>query len=205
MFTGIIEAVGEIAAIEPLEAGRRLTVRSDPPFIGVEIGESIAIDGACMTVVALTSHLFAVDVSAESLRRTTLGQRVLGDRVNLERSMALGERLGGHLVTGHIDGTGTVAAIDREGESALYRFQIAPELARLLVEKGSVAVDGISLTCFECTQDSFVVAVIPHTADVTTLGRKRVGDSVNIENDLLAKYVEKLVEPWRGRASGGGN
>jgi riboflavin synthase len=203
MFTGIIEAVGEIAAIEPLAAGRRLTVRSDPPFIGIEIGESIALDGACMTVVALTSHLFAVDVSAESLRRTTLGQRVAGDHVNLERSMSLGERLGGHLVTGHVDGTGTVASIDREGESALYRFQVPPELARLLVEKGSVAVDGISLTCFDCTPNSFVVAVIPHTAEVTTLGRKRPGDTVNIENDLLGKYVEKLVEPWRTRTGSG--
>lgn len=199
MFTGIIEAVGEVAAIEPLAGGRRITVRSDPPFTGIEIGESIALDGACMTVVALTPHLFAVDVSAESLRRTTLGQRLVGDHVNLERSMCLGERLGGHLVTGHIDGTGTVAAIDHEGESALYRFGVPPELSRLLVEKGSVAVDGISLTCFNCTREGFVVAVIPHTADVTTLGRKRPGDAVNIENDLLAKYVEKLVEPWSGR------
>lgn len=197
MFTGIIEAIGEIAAVEPLAAGRRLLLRSNPRFTDIELGESIAIDGACMTVVAWTADCFSVDVSPESLRRTTLGRRAPGDRVNLERSMRLGERLGGHLVTGHIDGTGEIASIDREGESFLYRFAVPPTLARLLVEKGSVAVDGISLTCFDCRRDGFSVAIIPHTAEATTLGGKRAADSVNIENDLLAKYVEKLLDPVR--------
>ena len=197
MFTGIIEAIGVVMRTDPLAAGRRITVRSEPPSEDLKVGEGIALDGACMTVVSVVDGAFSIDVSSESLRRTTLGARRVGDHVNLERSMRLGERLGGHIVTGHVDGTGEIVAIEREGESWLYRFGVPPNLARLLVEKGSVAVDGISLTCFDCTPDGFVVAVIPHTADVTTLGRKRAGDAVNIENDLLAKYVEKLVEPLR--------
>jgi riboflavin synthase len=200
VFTGIIEALGEIVSVEPLAAGRRLVVRSEPPLRGLVLGESIALDGACMTVVAANAGEFAVDVSPESLRRTTLGRRVSGDRVNLERSMAVGDRLGGHLVTGHVDGTGEILAIEPEGESRLYRFRVPEALARLLVEKGSVAVDGISLTCFDCGRDGFAVAIIPHTAQVTTLGSKRAGDPVNIENDLLGKYVEKLVAPFRTAA-----
>ncbi len=193
MFTGIIEAVGTVARIDALAAGRRLTIESPLPASEIRIGESIAIDGACMTVVAVEDDAFAVDVSSESLRRTTLGDRRPGDRVNLERSLRLGDRLGGHIVTGHIDGTGRIAAITAEGESFIYTFEVGPELSRLLVDKGSVAVDGISLTCFNCRDDRFDVAVIPHTREVTTLGRKNAGDRVNIENDLLAKYVEKLV------------
>ena len=195
MFTGIIEAIGEIAAAEPLSSGRRLVFRSSSSFADARIGESIALDGACMTLVEIAGGLLSVDVSRESLRRTTLGRRVVGDRVNLERAMRLGDRLGGHLVTGHVDGIGQIASIEHEGESSLFRFRVPSALSRLLVEKGSVAIDGISLTCFDCTRDTFVVAVIPHTAAVTTLGRKRPGDEVNIENDLLAKYVEKLLAP----------
>ena len=148
-----------------------------------------------MTLVAAEDTLLEFDVSAESLRRTTLGDRKPGDSVNLERSLRLSDRLGGHLVTGHIDGTGRIASIEPEGESRVYAFELDAELARRLVEKGSVAVDGISLTCFDCRDVGFRVAVIPHTASVTTLGRKRVGDRVNIETDLLAKYVEKLLAP----------
>jgi len=198
LFTGIIEAIGEIAAAEPLSSGRRLVFRSGSSFADAKIGESIALDGACMTLVEIAGDLLSVDVSRESLRRTTLGRRVVGDHVNLERSMRLGDRLGGHLVTGHVDGIGEIASIEHEGESSLFRFRVPPALSRLLVEKGSVAIDGISLTCFDCTCDAFVVAVIPHTAAVTTLGRKRPGDEVNIENDLLAKYVEKLLAPLHG-------
>jgi riboflavin synthase len=154
-----------------------------------------------LTVVAVAPTVFSVDVSAESLRRTTLGERVAGDLVNVERSMRLGERLGGHLVTGHVDGTGRVSAVREEGESWIYTFEVGTDLARLLVEKGSVAVDGISLTCFDCRLDRFDVAVIAHTAQATTLGAKRAGARVNIENDLLAKYVEKLLAPVRAARS----
>jgi riboflavin synthase len=197
VFTGIIEHVGTLERIAALAAGRRLTVGW--PLVAGEIrtGESIAIDGACMTVVDVDEGTFSVDVSSESLRRTTLGERRVGERVNLERSMPLGARLGGHIVTGHVDGTGVLRSVAAEGESAIYTFEIGPEMARLLVEKGSVAVDGISLTCFNCRADRFDVAVIPHTAQATTLGAKTAGARVNVENDLLAKYVEKLVEPLR--------
>jgi len=195
VFSGIVEDVGTVAAIAPLAAGRRLTIRTSRPFDAVALGESIAIDGACMTVVASNANVLDFDVSAESLRCTTLGDRQPGDSVNLERSLRLSDRLGGHLVTGHIDGTGRVTSISPEGESFIYRFELEAELARRLVEKGSVAVDGISLTCFDCRDAGFSVAVIPHTAANTTLGRKRSGDRVNIETDLLAKYVERLLAP----------
>jgi riboflavin synthase len=200
VFTGIIEEVAVLSRVEPLAAGRRLAVTTSRGA-DVGLGDSVAIDGACMTVVSVAESSFEVDVSSESLRRTTLGDRRAGDRVNLERSMRLGDRMGGHIVTGHVDGTGIVAGVRTEGESSIYTFELAPELARLLVEKGSVAVDGISLTCFNCTSDRFDVAVIPHTESSTTLGSKRAGERVNIENDLLAKYVEKLLSPARGARS----
>ena len=196
MFTGIIDEVATIDRVEPLAAGRRLGARCGGAA-DLSLGDSVAIDGSCMTVVAVTDSTFDVEVSAESLRRTTLGDLRSGDRVNVERAMRVDDRLGGHIVTGHVDGTGSVRSIRAEGESSVYTFEVAPELARLLVEKGSVAVDGISLTCFHCLVDSFDVAVIAHTASATTLGSKRAGDRVNIENDLLAKYVEKLVAPLR--------
>jgi riboflavin synthase len=191
--------------VEPLAAGCRLTIRSALDVSEIVIGESIAVDGACMTTIATAGEAFTVELSAESLRRTTLGFRTAGDRVNLERSMRLGDRLGGHLVTGHVDGTGRIAAIRQEGESAVYTFDVGAALSRLLVEKGSVAVDGISLTCFRCEAGRFDVAVIPHTAAETTLGAKQMGDRVNIENDLLAKYVERLVTPFVDRARDGGH
>ena len=148
-----------------------------------------------MTVVALADSTFAVDISAESLRRTTLGSLCVDERVNMERSIRLQDRLGGHLVSGHVDGTGRVKAIRSEGESSIYTFEVPPPLATVMVEKGSVAVDGISLTCFDCARDQFDVAVIAHTQEVKTLGMRKPGDAVNIENDLLGKYVARLVEP----------
>jgi riboflavin synthase len=196
VFTGIIEEVAVLARVEALGAGKRLALETDGAA-DLAVGDSVALDGACMTVVEVSDSAFAVDVSAESLRRTTLGDRRVGDRVNVERSMRLGGRLGGLMITGHVDGSGSVVAIRPEGESSIYTFGVGEELARLMVEKGSVAVDGISLTCFNLRGGQFEVAVIPHTAQATTLGTKRVGDRVNIENDLLAKYVEKLLIPAR--------
>lgn len=196
MFTGIIEDLGSIESVEPLEAGSRLKIATALPTAEFAMGESICCNGACMTVVEIADKTFAIDVSAESLRRTTLADLSPGDPVNLERSIRLQDRLGGHLVSGHVDGTGRVESIRPEGESAIYRFAVPEALTPLLVEKGSVAVDGISLTCFNCDGGGFDVAVIPHTTSVTTLGVRKPGDGVNIENDLLGKYVERLTAPF---------
>lgn len=194
MFTGIVEDVGSLLAHEALAAGRRLWVATSLPVSDFAMGESVAIAGACMTVVGVKNAAFAVDVSAESLRCTTLGALREGDAVNLERAMKLGDRLGGHMVSGHIDGTGVVDAVSPEGESFIFTFRIDPTLMPMLVEKGSVAVDGISLTCFHCREDRFEVAVIPHTLAVTTLGRRRAGSPVNIEVDMMGKHVARLVD-----------
>jgi riboflavin synthase len=196
VFTGIIEDLGSIESVEPLEAGSRLKIATELPTAEFAMGESICCNGACMTVVEIADKTFAIDVSAESLRRTTLADLSPGDPVNLERSIRLQDRLGGHLVSGHVDGTGRVESIRPEGESAIYRFAVPEALTPLLVEKGSVAVDGISLTCFNCDGGGFDVAVIPHTTSVTTLGVRKPGDGVNIENDLLGKYVERLTAPF---------
>jgi riboflavin synthase len=199
VFTGIVESLGRVAAVSPLEAGRRLTVEAG--FAGDELvlGESIAVNGACMTVVSWSDSTFAFDVSAESLRRTTLGSLGVGDPVNLERSMRLSDRIGGHLVSGHVDGTARVAAVSPEGESSVYTFTMSADLARRTIEKGSIALDGVSLTCFHCRPDGVDVAVIPHTMKVTTLGVRKPGDQVNVEIDLIGKYVARLMEPLMRR------
>ena len=201
MFTGIIEDLGTVAESAALEQGRRLAIVTELPASELTLGESITINGACMTVTEIGERGFSVDVSAESLRRTTLGELSVGDKVNLERSMRLGDRLGGHIVSGHVDGVGRIESIRTEGESWIYRFEVPDDLGRVLVEKGSVAVDGISLTCFACTDTTFEVAIIPHTHSVTTLCCKQAGDSVNIENDMLGKYVARLVQPLLERGS----
>ena len=192
MFSGIVEAVGEVRRVEPIADGIRATVAT--PFAGaLTLGESVCTSGVCLTVVSSDAETFATDVSAETLRRSSLGTLAQGDSVNLERSLRLGDRLSGHLVFGHVDGIGEVKGIPPEGKSALYRFSAPPEVARYLVEKGSVAVDGISLTVFSCHDGGFTVAVIPHTASVTTLGQRRRGDRVNLEADMIGKYVEKFI------------
>ena len=195
MFTGIIEGTGRVVSVEETNGGRRLGVSADLATDGLDTGESIAVAGACMTVVLSQSGSFVFDVSAESLRRTTLGAFAEGDAVNLERSLKFGDRLGGHMVNGHIDGLGRLAARRAEGDSTLLTFEVPQELTRLTVEKGSVAIDGVSLTCFSCRKDSFEVAVVPHTLEVTTLGGLGEGQRVNVETDVLGRYVAKLVEP----------
>ena len=195
MFTGIIEGTGRVVSVEETNGGRRLGVSADLATDGLDTGESIAVAGACMTVVSSQSGSFVFDVSAESLRRTTLGAFAEGDAVNLERSLKFGDRLGGHMVSGHIDGLGRLAARRAEGDSTLLTFEVPQELTRLTVEKGSVAIDGVSLTCFSCRKDSFEVAVVPHTLEVTTLGGLGEGQRVNVETDVLGRYVAKLVEP----------
>ncbi|MEA2626668.1 MAG: riboflavin synthase [Candidatus Binatota bacterium] len=194
MFSGIVESVGTIAEVDASAGGgRRLTI--DTGFADLSIGESVCVNGACLTVTQSDRGRFDTDVSAETVRRTTLGRLARGTSANLERSLRLGDRLSGHLVFGHVDAVGSVLAIDREGESFLYRFEAPPEVAGYLVDKGSVAVDGVSLTVFGVSGAAFTVAVIPHTAAVTTLGRMRAGDPVNLEADMIAKYVEKLCPP----------
>ncbi len=191
MFSGIIESVGVVAGFRRLRGDAELLIASS--FRGLVLGESIAVNGACMTVAARRGSTFRVVVSAESLRRTTLGALRTGDPVNLERSLRVSDRLSGHFVFGHVDGVGALAAITPEGGSALYRFSVPPGFGRFLVEKGSVAVDGVSLTVFDCGTRSFTVSIIPHTAAVTTLGRMRPRQRVNLETDMLARYVDRAV------------
>lgn len=193
MFSGIVETTATVTDVQRTADGARLTLRSPIPGADVALGESICTNGTCLTVTAVQDDRLGFDVSAESLRRTNLGDLHPGDRVNLERSLRLEDRLSGHLVFGHVDGVGRVESIKPEGDSFLYTFSIPQELSRYLVEKGSVAVDGISLTVFSCKAAAFSCAIIPHTHEVTTLHRRRVGDRVNIETDMQGKYVEKFV------------
>jgi riboflavin synthase len=191
VFSGIVERVGEVSGLRPLRGDAELTVASG--FRGLALGESIAVNGACMTVARRRGSSFTAIVSAESLRRTTLGALRAGDSVNLERSLRVSDRLSGHFVFGHVDGVGTLQAVRPEGGSALYRFSLPAGFGRFLVEKGSIAVDGVSLTVFDCGRRSFTVSVIPHTAGATTLGRMRTGARVNLETDMLARYVDRAV------------
>jgi riboflavin synthase len=191
VFSGIVECLGEVAAVRRRGGDAELTIRS--PLRGLVLGESVAVNGACMTVTARRRASFTVLVSAESLRRTTLGTVQAGQTVNLERSLRVSDRLSGHFVFGHVDGVGRLAALTPEGGSTLYRFAVPANVGRFLVEKGSIAVDGVSLTVFDCSPRSFTVAIIPHTAEVTTLGGMRPGQRVNLETDMLARYVERAV------------
>jgi riboflavin synthase len=179
--------------------GGRLRVRASARLDGAQVGESIAVSGVCLTMAAVDADTFTADLAAETLRRTTLGALRPGDPVNLERPLRLDQRLGGHVVQGHVDGVGSVTAVRPEGDGRW--MEIAPPAALMpyLVEKGSVAVDGVSLTIAGLGREVFAVALIPHTLEVTTLGRRRSGDQVNLEVDILAKYVERLLEGVRQR------
>jgi len=171
-----------------------LAVSADFSLDGTKIGDSIAVNGACLTVVSLSGKRFEVDVSPETLDKTTLKDTTIGTRVNIERSLRLTDRLDGHLVSGHIDGTGTMARKTRQENAVIIGFSIPAGLADDMIPKGSVAVDGISLTINACDADGFEVSIIPHTAQVTTLGIKKIGDPVNIETDMIGKYVKKFLE-----------
>jgi riboflavin synthase len=209
MFTGIVEGQGEVVdlALAPDDAGARLRVRA-PWLEGLRVGDSVAVNGCCLTVTALDPDGFSADVMAESLRRTALGRLGPGDRLNLERPLAVGDRLGGHMVQGHVDGLGRVLERRRLGEGPLgeaseeLRLGLDPELARYVVAKGSITVNGVSLTVVEAEPDWLTVALIPHTMAVTNLGALRQGDEVHLEVDVLAKYVERLLEPRMGSRSG---
>ncbi|HVV13071.1 riboflavin synthase [Amycolatopsis sp.] len=192
MFTGIVEELGEITAVEQLPNAARLTVGGPVVSSDARHGDSIAVSGVCLTVVEVRGEEFTLDVVNETLRRSRLAKIATGDRVNLERATAVGARLGGHIMQGHVDGTGVFRSRDENG---LTRFALPAGLSRYVVEKGSIAVDGISLTVASVTNDEFTVALIPTTLELTTLGRAEPGDLVNLEVDVLAKYVEKLATP----------
>lgn len=202
MFTGIVEEVGQLKAITRRGGGVSLSIAAHRVTQGLTQGESIAVNGVCLTVVDCDAASFRVDVSPETLRRTNLGALRTGDGVNLERALRLGERLGGHYVTGHVDGTGTITRKVREGNALNYTIRTSPEILRYIVAKGSIAVDGISLTVVSLEETSFSVSIIPHTAQVTTLGKKGPGDMVNLECDLLGKYVEKFLHDRREKIPG---
>jgi riboflavin synthase len=193
LFTGLVEGVGTVAEVR--RTGEELTVSIRPPFAieEVEIGESIAVNGVCLTVTGISSGAFTVDISQESISRSTLGFLSSGQRVNLERALRLGDRLGGHLVLGHVDCVGILRKMEPRGRSWLMTVAIDTGIARYIIEKGSVAVDGISLTVNRCGRDFFDVNIIPQTGRDTTLLEKRPGDKVNIEADMIGKYVERLL------------
>lgn len=197
MFTGIVEEIGTVKAREPsrLIMGARVTLE------GAQVGDSIAVNGACLTMTRVTDTFFSVDVTPETLRRTNLGLLKVDDPANLERALALGDRLGGHFVQGHVDGTGTVESVEAEGDSVLMKFTAPPSIMKYVVEKGFMAVDGVSLTVVRRDTSSFLVSVIPFTKDQTILGSRRPGDAVNLEVDILAKYVEGLAIEGAGRDS----
>ena len=193
MFTGMIEETGTIKNIS-LD-GRSGSIRIDAEVVmdRTELGDSIAVNGVCLTVTSRSDRGFTADVMAETLRRSNLGDLKPGDRVNLERAMAADGRFGGHIVSGHIDGTGTVTKIEREGNATWVFIKAPDEILRLIVEKGSICLDGISLTVAKLGERDFAVSIIPHTAGHTTLLDKKVGDVINIENDIVGKYVQRLM------------
>lgn len=204
MFTGLIQGMGVIRNLTRRGADASLEVETDLSLDDIALGDSIAVNGACLTVTAKTARTFKADVSAETLSRTTLGAARIGGEANLEKALRLGDFLGGHLVLGHVDGIGTIAARTVRDSSLIIGVDVDASLMRHIVEKGSVAVDGVSLTVNRCERKRFYVNMIPHTAEATTLGRKRAGEPVNIETDIVGKYVEKLAAPYTGPAPVGG-
>ena len=194
MFSGIVEALGRVTAIISEPPGCRLIIEEATIAPTIKVADSVSVNGCCLTVVEQTDRTFAFQAGPETLARTNLGQLVEGSPVNLERALALGDRLGGHFVSGHIDGQAELIRIDNHGDWEDHYYRVSKDLAAHLASKGSVAVDGVSLTLVKCERDMFSVALIPYTLKVTTLGSRNVGDSVNIETDILAKYVQRLIE-----------
>ena len=194
MFTGIVEETGTVRQISVTPDGARLTIEAVTALEGTRVGDSIAMNGACLTVVTRDDRTFAVEATPETLRRTNLGELGIGDRLHLERALAVGGRFGGHFMQGHVDGTGTIRDRQTVGDAVVQSFSAPPEIVRYLVPKGSVSVDGVSLTVVNVGADWFDVWLIPHTLDVTLLTHKPVGATVNLEADILAKYVARAVE-----------
>lgn len=193
MFTGIIEELGEIISIDRQGISGMIRIRAKKVLEGTKVGDSIAVNGICLTVTSMQEGMFTADVMAETIRRSSLSQAKAGDFVNLERAMAANGRFGGHIVSGHIDGTGTIRSYRREENAVWVTIGTKPEILRLIVEKGSICIDGISLTVVSVTDDAFSVSIIPHTGEETTLLTHEPGAVVNLENDVVGKYVERLM------------
>lgn len=202
MFTGIVEELGEVTAVERLADASRFRLRGPLVTEDAKHGDSIAVNGVCLTVVGLDGDQFTADVMAETLNRSSLGALTTGSRVNLERPMALGGRLGGHIVQGHVDGTGRIVERTPSEHWELVKVSLPGGLARYVVEKGSITVDGVSLTVVDAAPDHFTISLIPTTLALTTLGIKQPGDPVNLEVDVLAKYVERLLGTGPGTEPG---
>lgn len=199
MFTGIVEELGEVTAVERLSDASRFRLRGPVVTEGAKHGDSIAVNGVCLTVVDTAEGEFTADVMAETLKRSSLGALAPGSRVNLERPMELGGKLGGHLVQGHVDGTGTIVERTPSEHWEIVKVSLPPELTRYVVEKGSITVDGVSLTVVDAAADHFTISLIPTTLDLTTLGHKQPGDPVNLEVDVVAKYVERMLGDRAGQ------
>ena len=193
MFTGIIEEVGVIKSIRMGAQSAVITIEAEKVLEDIHLGDSIAMNGVCLTVTSFYSHSYSVDIMHESLKRTNLGSMKSGSRVNLERAMAADGRFGGHIVAGHVDGTGKITSMEKDDNAVWIYIQAEPSVLKYIVEKGSITIDGISLTVAKVDEKSFAVSVIPHTGTHTTLLEKKPGDTVNLENDMIGKYVEKLL------------
>lgn len=195
MFTGIVQRLGEIKDVKMQGASGRITLKPDRPFDSpVNLGDSIAVNGACLTVAAMEGDCFCFDVLTETFDKTNLGEKDAGSIVNLERALALGDTLGGHIVTGHVDGIGTVRKIDRVDRDWKFEIECAQEMLMLMVYKGSIALDGISLTVAELIEDGFIVHIIPHTIEETDMSEFKPGTKVNLEADILGKHVQRILE-----------
>lgn len=193
MFTGIIEEVGNILKIDRGSKSSILHIGGKLIFDDLKIGDSVAVNGVCLTVTTLSSNSFTADVMSETLSRSSLGMLTRNSPVNLERAMAANGRFGGHIVSGHIDGTGTIESIQKDDNAVWYSIKASEKLLRYIVEKGSIAIDGISLTVAKVTKSTFSVSIIPHTIKATILGTKGIGDIVNLENDMVGKYIERFL------------
>jgi riboflavin synthase len=194
MFTGIIEGLGTISGIRPSGQGKRLTIDADYALDQTKIGDSIAVNGACLTVVKVNLRRFEADLSPETLEVSTFERLKPGDRVNLERAMRLSDRIDGHLVLGHVDGIGVIKQREKVGNAVMVTIGVPETLSRYMIHKGSIAIDGISLTINACEPEQITVSIIPHTAEKTTIGIKQNGDAVNIETDMIGKYVERFTQ-----------
>lgn len=193
MFTGLVEEVGKVKSITKTNNAAKLTINAKKVLEGIKLGDSISTNGVCLTVTEFNLQSFTVDVMPETMRRSNLHLLSPGDEVNLERALRIGDRLGGHFVSGHIDGMGTITNIESEDNAVWITIETSKELLKYIVYKGSIAIDGVSLTVAYVDENIFKVSIIPHTKEVTTLHRKKVGDVVNLECDMISKYVEKLL------------
>ncbi|GAB6137425.1 riboflavin synthase [Halanaerobaculum tunisiense] len=194
MFTGIVEELGEVTRIKRGSKSIELVIAADKILEDIQLGDSIATNGVCLTVTEFNEQQFSVDVMPETMRKSSLGDLKVGDNVNLERALQVGDRLGGHLVSGHIDGVGEIVGYTKEDNALLVTIKPEAELLKYVIPKGSIAIDGISLTIAQLEEPTFAVSIIPHTAQVTVLGNKDVGDQVNLEADMIGKYIERMMK-----------